>query len=121
MSEPQKPKASGARRPQRETSEAPLERASSGRLRGKRVTLLVTGSVAAYKAVLLLRALQQEGAELEVVLTHSAEKFVGAATFAGLTGRAPHLSMFDIGSAGELHVELAQQSDLLLIAPATAD
>jgi phosphopantothenoylcysteine decarboxylase/phosphopantothenate--cysteine ligase len=90
-------------------------------LRGQRVTLCVTGSVAAYKAVLLLRALKQEGAELEVILTHSAEKFVGAATFAGLTGRAPHTSMFETGSAGELHVELAKRSGLLLIAPATAD
>jgi phosphopantothenoylcysteine decarboxylase/phosphopantothenate--cysteine ligase len=93
----------------------------SGRLRGKRITLCVTGSVAAYKAVLLLRALKQEGAEVEVVLTRSGAEFVGAATFAGLTGRAPRTSMFGADVAGEAHVTLAQQSDLLLIAPATAD
>lgn len=93
----------------------------SGRLRGKRVTLCVTGSVAAYKAVLLLRLLKQEGADLEVVLTSSATEFVGAATFSGLLGRAPHTSMFAECVAGELHVELARRSDLLLIAPATAD
>jgi phosphopantothenoylcysteine decarboxylase/phosphopantothenate--cysteine ligase len=86
-----------------------------------RITLCVTGSVAAYKAVLLLRALQQEGAELEVVLTRSGAEFVGAATFAGLTGKAPHTTMFGDSASGELHVELAQRSDLLLIAPATAD
>ncbi len=97
------------------------ERAQGGRLRGQRITLCVTGSVAAYKAVLLLRALKQEGAELEVVLTHSGAKFVGAATFAGLTGRAPHTSMFEGDLTGELHVELARRSDLILIAPATAD
>jgi phosphopantothenoylcysteine decarboxylase/phosphopantothenate--cysteine ligase len=102
-------------------AETQAEAASRGRLAGKRVTLCVTGSVAAYKAVLLLRALKQEGAELEVVLTRSGAEFVGAATFAGLTGRAPHLSMFTVDSAGELHVELAQRTDLLLIAPATAD
>jgi phosphopantothenoylcysteine decarboxylase / phosphopantothenate---cysteine ligase len=90
-------------------------------LRGKRITLCVTGSVAAYKAVLLLRALKQEGAEVEVVLTRSGAEFVGAATFAGLTGRTPHTSMFGAEIAGEKHVALAQQSDLLLIAPATAD
>ncbi len=98
-----------------------IERAQGGRLRGQRITLCVTGSVAAYKAVLLLRALKQEGAELEVVLTHSGAKFVGAATFAGLTGRAPHTSMFEGEVTGELHVELARRSDLVLIAPATAD
>ena len=101
--------------------EAPRDQAQRGRLRGKRVTLCVTGSVAAYKAVLLLRALKQEGAELEVVLTRSGAKFVGPATFAGLTGRAPHSAMFDDDLAGELHVELAQWSDLIVIAPATAD
>ncbi|HEY6078214.1 MAG TPA: bifunctional phosphopantothenoylcysteine decarboxylase/phosphopantothenate--cysteine ligase CoaBC [Polyangiaceae bacterium] len=93
----------------------------NGRLSGKHITLCVTGSVAAYKAVLLLRALQKEGAELDVVMTHSAAEFVGAATFAGLTGRAPHQAMFGVNLAGELHVELARKSDLILIAPATAD
>jgi phosphopantothenoylcysteine decarboxylase / phosphopantothenate---cysteine ligase len=101
--------------------ESPGEPAESGRLRGKRITLCVTGSVAAYKAVLLLRALRQEGAEVEVVLTRGGAEFVGAATFAGLTGRPPHTSMFGPDIAGETHVALAQQTDLLLIAPATAD
>jgi phosphopantothenoylcysteine decarboxylase/phosphopantothenate--cysteine ligase len=77
--------------------------------------------VAAYKAVLLLRALKQEGAELEVVLTQSGSKFIGAATFSGLTGKVPHGSMFEADVAGELHVDLAARSDLILIAPATAD
>src|SRR6478752_7082801 len=97
------------------------ELSAAGRLRGKRITLCVTGSVAAYKAVVLLRALKQEGAEVEVVLTESGAQFVGAATFAGLTGRAPHTSMFGEGVAGELHVSLGRSSDLILIAPATAD
>jgi phosphopantothenoylcysteine decarboxylase/phosphopantothenate--cysteine ligase len=100
---------------------ASAELPAGGRLRGKRITLCVTGSVAAYKAVLLLRALKQEGAEVEVVLTESGAKFVGAATFAGLTGRAPHTSMFAEGMSGELHVSLARGSDLILIAPASAD
>jgi len=92
-----------------------------GRLRGKRITLGVTGSIAAYKSVLLLRELVREGAEVEVVLTTSGAKFVGAPTFAGLSGKAPHTSMFEDGAAGELHVELGRRSDLVLIAPATAD
>jgi phosphopantothenoylcysteine decarboxylase/phosphopantothenate--cysteine ligase len=65
--------------------------------------------------------LKQEGARIEVVLTQGGAKFVGAATFGGLTGRAPHTAMFTDDLAGELHVELAQRSDLLVIAPATAD
>jgi phosphopantothenoylcysteine decarboxylase / phosphopantothenate---cysteine ligase len=122
MSErPSKPHANAARKPMAPNAEPQNERASSGRLRGKRITLCVTGSVAAYKSVLLLRLLKQEGAELEVVLSHGATQFVGAATFAGLLGRAPHGSMFAEGLAGELHVELAKRSDLLLIAPITAD
>jgi phosphopantothenoylcysteine decarboxylase/phosphopantothenate--cysteine ligase len=98
-----------------------IESTRSGRLAGKRITLCVTGSVAAYKAVPLLRALKQEGAELEVVLTRGGAEFVGAATFAGLTGKPVRTSMFDDTLAGELHVLLAQRTDLLLIAPATAD
>ncbi len=120
MSERQsRPHAS--RKPKAPLGELSSEPRLGGRLRGKRITLCVTGSVAAYKAVLLLRSLQQEGADVEVVLTRSATEFVGTATFSGLLGRAPHTSMFADGLSGELHVALAQRSDLLLIAPATAD
>ena len=102
-------------------SQPPPPDPSPRRLAGKRVTLCVTGSIAAYKAVLLLRLLQKEGAELELVLTRSATEFVGVATFSGLLGKTPHLEMFDAERAGELHVELARRSDVLVIAPATAD
>jgi phosphopantothenoylcysteine decarboxylase/phosphopantothenate--cysteine ligase len=91
------------------------------RLLDKRVTLCVTGSIAAYKAVILLRLLQREGASVEVVLSRGASEFVGAATFAGLTGRPPHTDMFAPAQGGELHVDLARRSDLVLIVPATAD
>ena len=90
-------------------------------LRGRRVVVCVTGSIAAYKAVLVVRRLLAEGAEVEVVLTRSAESFVGAATFAGLTGRPVWTEMFAPGGAGEPHVELARQSELVLVVPATAD
>src|SRR5262245_61233418 len=74
------------------------------RIDGRRVTLCVSGSVAAYKAVLLLRLLLKEGADVEVVLTESAQQFVGAATFSGLCGRPVHQNMFAPGVAGELHI-----------------
>jgi phosphopantothenoylcysteine decarboxylase / phosphopantothenate---cysteine ligase len=91
------------------------------RLAGSRVTLCVTGSIAAYKAVLLLRLLLKEGADVEVVLTESAQQFVGAATFAGLTGKPVHGGMFGPQLTGELHLELAGRSDLILVVPTTAD
>jgi phosphopantothenoylcysteine decarboxylase / phosphopantothenate---cysteine ligase len=104
----------------------PTERLSSaasagGRLSGRRVALCITGSIAAYKAVLVLRLLLKEGAAVDVLLTASAEHFVGAATFSGLTGRPVHKDMFDPSLGGELHVDLAARSDLVLIVPATAD
>lgn len=89
-----------------------------GSLVGQRILLAVTGSIAAYKAVLLFRLLQKAGAELEVLLTESATRFVGAATFRGL-GATVHTDMFS--APGELHVALGQRVDLLLVAPATAD
>jgi phosphopantothenoylcysteine decarboxylase/phosphopantothenate--cysteine ligase len=91
------------------------------RLADRVVTLCVTGSVAAYKAVLLLRLLMKEGASVEVVMTSAAQKFVGAATFAGISGSPVHSDMFDAGVAGEVHVELARRSDLILVVPTTAD
>lgn len=92
-----------------------------GRLSGRHVALGVCGSIAAYKAAQVARLLLKEGAEVQAVLTASAERFVGAATFAGLTGKAPLTTMWNPAAGGELHVDLAAQSDLLLIVPATAD
>ncbi|MEO6599599.1 MAG: bifunctional phosphopantothenoylcysteine decarboxylase/phosphopantothenate--cysteine ligase CoaBC [Polyangiaceae bacterium] len=91
------------------------------RLAGKRLTVCVTGSVAAYKAVLLVRALIKSGAFVEVVLTRAAREFVGAATFSGLTGRRVLTDVFDADHPGELHVDLATRSDMILVVPATAD
>jgi phosphopantothenoylcysteine decarboxylase/phosphopantothenate--cysteine ligase len=90
-------------------------------LAGRHVTLCVTGSVAAYKAVLLVRELMAEGAIVDVILSQSAREFVGPATFSGLTGRAVLGDLFDADQAGELHVELGAKSDLILVVPATAD
>jgi phosphopantothenoylcysteine decarboxylase/phosphopantothenate--cysteine ligase len=98
-----------------------LDRPVRKRLTGKRITLCVTGSIAAYKAAILLRLLLKEGADVEVVQSRGASEFVGAATFAGLSGKPVHSEMFASPARGELHVELAARSDLVLVAPATAD
>jgi phosphopantothenoylcysteine decarboxylase/phosphopantothenate--cysteine ligase len=97
-----------------------ITREPSG-IAGRHVTLCVTGSVAAYKAVQVARRLLAEGATVDVVLTRSAREFVGAATFAGITGRRVLSEMFDPELEGEPHVTLGKQSDLVLVAPATAD
>jgi phosphopantothenoylcysteine decarboxylase/phosphopantothenate--cysteine ligase len=91
--------------------EAPLVR--------ERITVCVTGSIAAYKAVLVVRALLRAGAMVQCVMTRSARRFLGEATLAGLTGRPVHGEMFD--APGELHVALARESDLIVVVPATAD
>jgi phosphopantothenoylcysteine decarboxylase/phosphopantothenate--cysteine ligase len=90
-------------------------------LRGRRVTVGITGSIAAYKAVLLVRLLTKAGAQVRVVMTASARAFVGESTLSGLTGNAVLTDMFDRARGGEAHVELAQNSDVVVIAPATAD
>ncbi|MGZ6544296.1 MAG: bifunctional phosphopantothenoylcysteine decarboxylase/phosphopantothenate--cysteine ligase CoaBC [Actinomycetota bacterium] len=79
----------------------------------------VTGSIAAYKAGLLARLLVDAGAEVRVILTHSAERFVGADTFAALTGHPVLTSLWD--NPGEVvHVHLAHDIDVAVVAPVTA-
>lgn len=90
-------------------------------LRGRRILLGVTGSVAAYKAAVLARLLLREGAIVQTILTHSAQRFVGEATFSGLTGNPVLTDMFDTSVGGELHVALAEQYDAIVLVPATAD
>lgn len=90
-------------------------------LKGRRVALAVSGSIAAYKAVLVARLLVTAGAQVQTLFTRSASQFVGAQTFAGVTGRPVLSEMFAPGAAGEPHVDIARESELMLIVPATAD
>src|SRR6202521_727776 len=91
-----------------------------------RIALGVTGGVAAYKAAELVRRLQQEQVEVQVVMTRSAQEFVAPLTFAALTGQKVITELFggeapaNIESAIE-HIAVAQRIDALVIAPATAD
>ncbi|HET6712125.1 MAG TPA: bifunctional phosphopantothenoylcysteine decarboxylase/phosphopantothenate--cysteine ligase CoaBC [Actinomycetota bacterium] len=88
-------------------------------LAGRRVLLGVTGGIAAYKSAHLARSLTGAGAEVTVVMTESATRFVGPDTFAALTGRPVHTSLWE--RPGEvLHVRLAHETDLMVVAPATA-
>lgn len=93
-----------------------------------KIALGVTGGVAAYKAAELVRRLQQEKLDVQVVMTRSAQEFITPLTFAALTGKKVITSMFgpddaapaNVESAIE-HIAVAQRIDLLLVAPATAD
>jgi phosphopantothenoylcysteine decarboxylase/phosphopantothenate--cysteine ligase len=82
--------------------------------------LAVTGGIAAYKAAALGRLLRERGAEVQVVMTATATRFVGPATFEALTGRPVHTDLFE-RSESVLHVRLAHEADAAVVAPATAD
>jgi phosphopantothenoylcysteine decarboxylase/phosphopantothenate--cysteine ligase len=91
-------------------------------LAGREIIVGVTGGIAAYKTAALVSQLVQSGANATVVLTADAKQFVGAATFAALTGRPVAERMFDdayfpLGA----HIELARKAKLLVVAPATAN
>lgn len=90
-------------------------------LSGREILLVVGGGIAAYKSALLARELLRRGASVEVVLTEAARRFVGAVTFAGLTGRPAREDLWDASFAGELHVALTEKADAIVVAPATAD
>ena len=95
--------------------------ASVGQVGGHRVLVAVTGSIAAYKAVEIVRALTKRGDEVRVAMTRAATEFVRPLTFEALTQRPVLLDLFD-ASGGEIeHVERAHDVDAMLIAPATAN
>jgi phosphopantothenoylcysteine decarboxylase / phosphopantothenate---cysteine ligase len=89
-------------------------------LQGKRVILCVTGGIAAYKVGYVARGLTEAGADVRVVMTRSAQRFVGAQTFAALTGNPVSTDLFGPGPEVP-HVELARGADLVVVAPATAN
>jgi phosphopantothenoylcysteine decarboxylase / phosphopantothenate---cysteine ligase len=90
-------------------------------LKGKKIVLCITGSIAAYKAVYLLRGLVSEGAEVQVLMTGAAKEFVTPLTFSSLSGK-PVLSDFfsEASGAWNSHVDLGLWADLFIVAPATA-
>ena len=87
---------------------------------GKQIVLGVTGSIAAYKAVSLLRTLLREGAAVRVVMTHSATKFVTPLTFEVLSGHPVSTDVFEAHQEMK-HLSLPAQADAIVIAPATAN
>ena len=87
-----------------------------------RILLGVGGGIAAYKACELTRRLRDAGAEVRVVLTANAERFVTAVTFQALSGQPVRTSLWDAAAEAAMgHIELARWADRIVIAPATAD
>lgn len=91
-------------------------------LKGRRILLGVTGSIAAYKAALLVRGLVKEGADVQVVMTPLAKQFITPLTMATLSRHPILVEFFDPeNGAWNSHVSLGEWADLYLIAPATAN
>ncbi|HEX4986990.1 MAG TPA: bifunctional phosphopantothenoylcysteine decarboxylase/phosphopantothenate--cysteine ligase CoaBC [Burkholderiales bacterium] len=91
-------------------------------LSNKRILLGVTGGIAAYKSAELVRELQRAGADVRVVMTESACRFITPATMQALSGKSVYTDMWDTRvDNGMPHIELSRDRDLIVVAPATAD
>ena len=85
---------------------------------GRRVLLVVSGGIAAYKTVILARRLIEAGASVDVIMSEAACRFVGPATFEGITARPVHTSLWSRPMA---HLDLGRDAAVAVVAPATAD
>lgn len=91
-------------------------------LKGKKIVLGISGGIAVYKSVILLRLLKKAGADVQVIMTDAAKEFVNPVTFSSLSGN-PVISEFFTANTGNWHshVKLGLWADLMVIAPATAN
>ncbi|MCB1436430.1 MAG: bifunctional phosphopantothenoylcysteine decarboxylase/phosphopantothenate--cysteine ligase CoaBC [Rhodobiaceae bacterium] len=90
--------------------------------KGKRVLLIIGGGIAAYKCLDLIRRLREQGAVVRVILTASARQFVTELSVATLSGEKVHGDLFDLTDELEIgHIQLARDTDLVVVAPATAN
>jgi phosphopantothenoylcysteine decarboxylase/phosphopantothenate--cysteine ligase len=87
------------------------------------ILICITGGIAAYKMATAASTLAQANLQVDVAMTAAAVKFIGPATFEGLTGRKVHLDIWDhpADSNQPRHIQLPTQADLVVVAPATAD
>ena len=89
-------------------------------LKGKKILLGVCGSIAAYKAIVLLRALQKQGSEVKVIMTTAATKFISPLSFEAIT-HSPVYSDLISNHSWNNHIEISLWADLFIIAPASAN
>lgn len=100
----------------------PSDGRSHSDVKGKRIIVGVTGGIAAYKTCTVVSRLVQSGAEVTVLMTESATRFVGPLTFQALSGRPVYTSAWEhIESQDPQHISLARSADAVIIAPCTMD
>src|ERR1700719_1497780 len=91
-------------------------------LDGRRILLIISGGIAAYKALDLIRRLRERGAAVRCILTSGAQQFITPLAAGSLSGNPVHTDLFSLTQESEMgHLRLAQDSDLVVVAPATAD
>src|SRR5262245_41050185 len=91
-------------------------------LQGKHILLVIGGGIAAYKSLDLIRRLRERGAAVRAIITPAGEKFVTPLSVGALTGEPVHTDLFDPRSEFDVgHIRLSRESDLIVVAPATAD
>ena len=91
-------------------------------LHGRRILLIISGGIAAYKGLDLIRRLKERGALVRCVLTAGAQQFITPLSAAALSGEKAYTDLFSLTDESEMgHLRLAQESDLLVVAPASAD
>ena len=92
------------------------------KLEGKKILLIICGGIAAYKSLEIIRLFKKNGANLKTVLTQSATKFVTPLSVTSLSQEKVYTDLFNHESEAEMdHISLSRWSDLILIAPATAN
>lgn len=92
------------------------------KLTDKTILLIISGGIAAYKSLELIRLLKTAGVRVRVIMTRAAKEFVSPLTVASLTGEKVHDELFNLTDEIEMgHIELSRAADLLVVAPATAD
>ncbi len=91
-------------------------------LKAKTVVLVITGSIAAYRTVDLVQRLREEGARVICVMTEAAKKFIGPLTLRAVSGEKVYHDLFALDTPYDvLHTSLAEEADLVLVAPASAN
>ncbi|MDX6805099.1 bifunctional phosphopantothenoylcysteine decarboxylase/phosphopantothenate--cysteine ligase CoaBC [Terrihabitans rhizophilus] len=95
---------------------------TSQTLRGRRVLLIIGGGIAAYKCLDLARRLKERGATVRAIMTEAATQFVTPLSVGAITGERVFTSLFDLADENDIgHIRLARDTDLIIVAPATAD
>ena len=91
-------------------------------LTGKRILLVISGGIAAYKSLILIRRLRERGAEVRCILSKGGAQFVTPLSVAALSHEKVYRDQFSLTEESEMgHLRLSQEADLVVVAPATAD